>query len=1057
MDLRRVALSLWACCALLACGDGRRLNGSGPGGGGGDVGDPDTGAVTLTALYAGMQLKSGPPEVRDVVPPDGASGIAPSTPVVVIFSESVDPDTVSGASIGVTADTGGGPFPGVGSPPIAGTVALAPGTSGRVAVLLPAMPLTPGNYRTDVNGVADVEGNALTLGSSGPPGTLPTGNSYSFATLGAPGGGIGGGELPVDFAVQALYPTPGSSNVPADTTILLVFSRPVAEASAKAPGNIEVRAGGQEVAGTVTLDHPHIVRFVPAKKLPLGATVTVTAAAALMSQAIPSQNVPAEALDPVEAFERTFRVTQVPTPVDLGLPGNAPITVAGATFDGTLTSKNVKDFRAEVKLGAGGDADRVTLLFFQPKGGIGASAPAAARAFTEDAASGRTQFKVNLGASGGGAAFADTTASTPPAPLFLGAFAIRGSERSPVGPAELPSVFVKTSKPVVEFGPPTAPADPFEFRTDLARPAIYGSATEPLTQFRAVLNATTAPVTFDAVQLGPLGQVTDAAEFLMTEPGLASDPLQDPFAAPLFVPIEISEVRFTDQVGNEVVKKSPKAGRIAQEGSLGGTLEAGASEALRVRVVRDGSLRPLKNVNVRATKFPYDPLAGGITRSTSEAGEVAFDAGELVGFGTHLMVTAIKGEYDLFTVAGFENPALAAAGIGVSIVLHKVSDDPPLLTVKTKNDIPPQGAGTATEPPFAASAANGAATDPDDAPGSGAAGYDDERFAFADLDITSKKTETTLRAPRNRPLVVAALEHDGLDTYVTGSSPVRVLDADGSLTFDFLKAGGEMLFPTTFANTVVQKADVAAAGIVEDPLLAARARLVARVPGLPGVLPLSLSPVPIDAAGATRTLFAPVPLSLFENEFGEDLDPAYEVLLQPAAATGPAPPTEALLEQSLRLEVEAAEEDSTRLTRHRAVLDFDLTADPPAAPTGEPIAFPHVPDVSAMPQHPPTIVMNAVDVLPADSAYRLTLRAPGSARRWVALVSAEATAIVPPIFSFPDAGVSPFGAAGTFEVVVEAFEFAAGSFDFDRFVFTDVERLHRRLARSATATFTTAP
>ena len=94
--------------------------------GGGGIGDAGNAA---TLPEDAQWIKDGPPSIVDVFPTRGNTA-ASTTPVIVTFSESMNPDTVFGAIelIPVIAGTPGSPLPGV-------TMALI--GEGRVLVLLP--------------------------------------------------------------------------------------------------------------------------------------------------------------------------------------------------------------------------------------------------------------------------------------------------------------------------------------------------------------------------------------------------------------------------------------------------------------------------------------------------------------------------------------------------------------------------------------------------------------------------------------------------------------------------------------------------------------------------------------------------------------------------------------------------------------------------------------------------------------------------------------------------------------------------------------------------------
>ncbi len=1035
----------------------------------GQVGNTgSTGVANLAALFSGAQFGGGAPSLGLLGPADGAFGVALTTPIVAMFSESIDPKSITPQTFMLREDDGD-VFGGIGGggATIPAAVALDPSTALQVALLVPNEPLEP-NTRYMVSltsGVRDLEGNILQAtasgGGGGSLGGVP-GNSAAFETINIVQGG--GQQLQNSFNVVAMYPVPGDDNAPIDAVIQLYFSIPVDESTIDTAGNLIVETpgvlGGPIEGEFEVQDDPRVVRFTPSGGLPMGEMIQVTASANLRSQAleIDGFNIPALNLNGgTEDFVEQFRVTDVPTPSSIKLIDNAPLTVDEITVDGTLTTQNVKKFKADVKIPGGSPSvDSVTLLFFQQKG----ETSAASRAFSKNASQGKVLFNVDLSKGDDAAAFVDTNSGLPPRILLLGAFTTRGNRNSPVGPVELPRVFVKTSLPEATLGPPAEESDPYTFRTVLGEPTVYGVANEPLTSFRAIVNATTLPATFDAIALGGNLGVTDANRRFITKPAVGALPGGELGSGPRFLPLAIDEIEFRDAIGNTATIDAAAAGMIHFEGSVGGPLEADATEALRVRVVDERTLLPLKKVEVQIDAFPFVPIGmpGAVpplVRTTAKDGEVEFAGGDLTGFGPAISITAFRKSYDVFTVAGMENPAMMAKQVGVGIVLRETGSKRPEVTVETTNDVP-VAAVVDSIPAFVASAANAGRP----AAGKGPT-VDDGRFFVDDLGLG---TETFLRVDVNRPFIVTNVEFDGADpsstAFATHASALQVTEEDVTVEFDYADKASTMEFAVAFASATVSHEDVTMAGITEPPADVTRARLVGTIPGLPDVLPLTFSPFPVTAGGGTtRTLRAPIPPSLMVNEFAPAIDPAHELLFQPDAGTGVLPPTDALLEQTFRFEVEAAESGSTRLTRQRVALDFTGTG----ATAIEAVDLPVVPSLLTLSEHPPSIMIDvnvggSPDMTPEDSLFRIALTGETDPRNWIVLVAADATGMMPAIVKLPSIGAEPFDAAGLFQLEVTAVEFAAGTFDFDAFTFADVERLHRRLSRSATIPVdTTAP
>lgn len=1046
----RGLLAIAAVCALipfLACSDGAKKKFVASSAGGGSS---QQGVATLSALFAGAQFAPGQPAIGVVAPADGEQGVPLTAPVVVIFSESVDPKTVTPTSITLTrlGSSFGGGFGGQTPVPVPAALALDPSTANRAAVLLPTQKLEPNSqYLIQVStAIRDLEGEALTVpgGTSGNSGSLfggATGASvreFRFTTVSA--------ATPV-FRLMTMFPEPSAKNVASSSPVILYFSDTVAlngPSGLKTGDNLRLSALGQKLDGTIAaaLD-PRIVVFTPKKPFSPGAQVSVR----INNTVANGDGVQLASAQPIE---NSFTVSNIRMPTAITFPANAPFTFAGTNFAGTMTLDNIDQFRASVTIGGtGATPDSITLLYFQDK----QAGKPAARVFTKDAASGSTTFKNDMTKGSGEAVFKDSNSTAPPSGILVGAYCTRNGQNSPVGPlGGLPQVFKKTTEPTVVLGPPTDDADPFTVRTVVRLPALYGSSSETLTAFKAFIDTDATPSTLDAIALSAGAGITDDDGRLVTstyDGQAATNALR-------FVPTTISELRYTDSIGNQFKKRVPKAGAIHHEGSIGGPLEAGAGEVLRVRVVADHTLKPLKGTRIAIEAYPHDPLgAPAVARKTNGKGEAKFTPGDLGAFGTRLLVTVERDDFDVFTFAACRNPANVGTPYGLSVLLHRTGRVDPVLTVKTKNDI------VAALGSFAATAANvGTPTSP--------GFFADPRFAtFAPLGANG--TNVDLSVEYGRPFVVGTMEAanfggspNGRDTFTFLADGVRALEKNAAQTFDFAVPGGQMQFSTRFANSIVPVADLVTAGITTGADLATRSRLIARVPGLPGVLPLSFGPTTFADPGQNFVLlFSPIPSTLDQNETSTTTsagDPIHELMLQPSAVFG----TDALdanaLTAATRLEIEASDLSTTKRTRFRARLDYTQGG---SVPTSEAIQLLTVPIVQIAPattSHPP--VLNPLtDAVHADAMLRITLKSPTHARRWVTLIAGDELESLPgdPTLKLPKITAKPFQAAGTYEGVFEVFEFDPGTFDANAFQFEEIDGLHRRHARSATTTLTTVP
>lgn len=1112
--------------AIGACSRSHSHSGDDDSGGSNPI-DPEP---NLLALFAGQMIDSAAPKVGFVAPDDDDGGVALSTPIVVVFSESMDSASINGTSFTLTdlggGSGGGGGFPGGGGgdggipgigfsggkddpgtsslfgddrfpdgdggdgtdgdgtdgdgtdgetpteppvgTPVAGSVVADPDTNRRAFLFLPSAALEEDtDYAIRLgNTIADTEGIPIETESSeddgGDVGAGLTGVAVerTFRTV--------SDADAAEFQVVAMYPRPDETNVPVDTIVKIYFNMPVdakilPDASKPAPfQSLQLYVNGSFVtAAPFKVDRlaaPGLgtfsVRLKPKTPFPQNATVRVV----VHTNAVAANG--KQVNDGDEKFEATFRTTAVPTPVAAIFPESLPVTVSGIGYDGSLGSSNVGRFKTDVTLAGTGDADTVTILFFQA-GAVG-SAPIA-RTITKAAGASATRFLADLSGGKDGTIFAQSNSQTPALPVVVGAFATRDGLNSPVGPVVLPDLFVETSRPKIEFGPPS-PSGKLSLATTLAAPAFYGKASEPLKSLRVVLGATSTPISYVAIKLGDESEVTGAEDFFITDTGTSVLPGQPLISGPQYLPIPIDEIVAEDRFGNRTEKTAPNAGDLRQEGSVGGALESGAVLQLRVRVVAADTLAPLELAVVQVAPHPFDPLGPApVTKKTSSTGEVKFQAGELAAFGPTLSITAADKGYDLFTVAGIASP-IGGDAFGVSLPLRRTGDDGVAVSVPGTQNIPIADANAA----FLATASNRATPAPVATP---SPELFDERFSIAKLATPA----TSLRVAAGRPVILSAVEFDGNGTFVPQAGPIRVFETPTSAPFSFTGAGSTALpISNTFANTILSIPEIETTGItpglpVTEYLAMTHGRLVARLPGLEGVFPISISPMSFNPPGpgqppsdpSLRVVFAPIPGTLWQNEaLG---DPHHERLIQPDAGIVTAAPSEAMLEEACRFEIEVAEKMDTQdasdrtvqRTRQTALLDFVASS---TASTSEPIDLPTIPSFAITPNVHPLELTNLVhDCVPADSVLRVSLRAGSAARRWEYLVDAASVLAAGNVLRLPSSPVNPFADPGEFQVRVEVIEMQSGEFAIDSFVFSDLEREQRRAARSVESLGNTAP
>ncbi len=181
-------------------------------------------------------------------PASGATGVPTNARMRVGFSKGVDSVSLAGGNFIVYPYNIGTGYP------IAG--ALSVSTDGKTATFTPTSSLlAETHYCIYVSGVVDLEGDNLT-GSSNP----------CFTT--------GSGAQTSGPAVTAISPPNLATGVPVNATIEVGLSEPVSQVSVGSSA-LTVSAGGQTIAGTLTIPNTSTLLFTPAAPLAASTTYTV--------------------------------------------------------------------------------------------------------------------------------------------------------------------------------------------------------------------------------------------------------------------------------------------------------------------------------------------------------------------------------------------------------------------------------------------------------------------------------------------------------------------------------------------------------------------------------------------------------------------------------------------------------------------------------------------------------------------------------------------------------------------------------------------------------------
>lgn len=203
---------------------------------------------SLVAFASSFVTVAGTPtlNVVSVNPPDTSTGIPVNVRVSVLLSESVDPASLGPNSIQVSA--GGAAVPGV----------ISANTNGTRVSFVPSGPLAPNTaYTVSVSGFTDLTGNAV----------VPFSSSFTTGT-------VADTSAPT---VVSVSPLNLASNVPANTSIVLTFSKPVDPASVNSITIPISAAGFPVINGNYTVTGA-IVTFTPSPALPGNTRIQVQVA-----------------------------------------------------------------------------------------------------------------------------------------------------------------------------------------------------------------------------------------------------------------------------------------------------------------------------------------------------------------------------------------------------------------------------------------------------------------------------------------------------------------------------------------------------------------------------------------------------------------------------------------------------------------------------------------------------------------------------------------------------------------------------------------------------------
>ncbi|MCI0586662.1 MAG: Ig-like domain-containing protein [Planctomycetes bacterium] len=598
MRLRAARLPLLAPLALspllASCGDSTVGSIFDPGDGGN--GGPGNGGGTTTAPpIEGGLIVTGDPDL-EFVSPDQSSNVSVETPIAALFTETIDASGVTLANFQVRPQ---------GGVPVTGTLFFFAGN--RLVVFVPTAPLAQNTTFEVVlgTGIEDLEGKEVPVPVGGVVATFAT--ELTSSTNAIP-------------SVVAVFPPPDATNVPRTTDIVAVFSEPV-NTSTVWPAGLVPTLPGPPVTPVPTLPNffagnriavLHLLAPLPIA--PTGALVALTFFPTIQNDDFsPSPLCPG----PTPCLVSPFRVTTFDAPLAVRTASTPPDVVNRA---------NLAAVPFEVDVGTGSLAsDQVHLLVHEASVGEGLE-------FTEPGA-------VGVGTVAVSGDLEDTASPLAPilddGTLVVGAYVRRGSQNSVIVlGADARQDTVAPS--IVRLGPPDQ-SSLSTFATDLRRPRVLGTATEPLAS--VVVNG-------PAGALPPLpGDPTITNGTFFISPAVDLGPI---LAGPLpaggdLLPLSLD---VTDLAGNAT---NGVGGAILARGFTGEVPAAQPAGTVLVAVYDEASLQGLTGARVFLEPgLSQNPPSGVLEATVFSSGVYAF-AGVPAGPNT---VTAIAPGFDLATVVG---------------------------------------------------------------------------------------------------------------------------------------------------------------------------------------------------------------------------------------------------------------------------------------------------------------------------------------------------------------------------------------------------------------------
>ena len=572
--------------------------GGGDGGGGGPQEDGPSAAPS-----AGSLLIAGSPSLDATAPEDRAMDIDIHAPVVLWFNESLRADTVTAASLILRPKA---------TPEFPVTTENTWLAGGRCLVMQPLAGLSIGTEFEVVatEDITDLEGERISIPTNG--------RLFQFTT----GTAIAG--MPPE--VIGSFPPAGSTGVPNDTSVIVVFSKAmdftgitdavsITNTSGPSVGDYDLSADlAFRHAGNRVFEFPH-----QSDALDLGASLRLRVRTSVTDAEFVPQPLAAE-------YTASWESLSFARPSSVGFDGAA---FGGFEPAVNLTNQDAFPVRLTVPVSVA-PSDSVTLLVHEDGDSefVSASLPAGA---------GVVDFSLDL-TSGGDAIFSSSS------DLILAGYVERGDARSTVqvfrDDEDLEALVAHDLvRPLLfNYGPPVGQFGS-QFVTDLPRFRPYGRASEAIAQ----VDASFPPTVLDKARTMP------------------NPPSSNFFVGPFFDPLVVTEgpllfdILLTDLAGNPASLASP--GSVSFRGFLGMTPIPGGGGDVRVIAFDRDGLGLLSGATVH-----IEDLGGGNETSGTTGSNGSFTFADRTGPQT---VTLQLSGFESVSVVGLDATEVSIPMVGI--------------------------------------------------------------------------------------------------------------------------------------------------------------------------------------------------------------------------------------------------------------------------------------------------------------------------------------------------------------------------------------------------------